>query len=233
MALFSEDDLLPLSVLADLLFCERRAALHLIERIWVDNLFTVEGTHLHQKIDQYLPVESRDSLRIYRGLMLRSLRIGLIGKADVVEFHLVREKGDFSATGLEMSIPLAGISGRWLPYPVEYKRGRLRHERGFEAQLCAQALCLEEMLHCAVPEGAIFYGKNRRRQAVRFDERLRKETEAAALRLHDLFRSGKTPPARYEKKCDSCSLLELCLPKIAGAAKNVDRFLSRMLAEQT
>ncbi len=223
MAIFLEEDLLPLSLLADLLFCERRAALHQIERAWEDNLFTVEGTHLHKKVDDDLPVESRGDVRISRGLMLRSLRMGLIGKADVVEFHRL---GDESGIYLERG------AGLWGPYPVDYKRGRMRREKGFEIQLCAQALCLEEMLHCPVPEGALFYGKNRRRQVVSFDEQLRRETEEAAARLHALVRSGRTPPARYAKKCESCSLINLCMPKVTGVRKNVGRYLSRVLADK-
>jgi CRISPR-associated exonuclease Cas4 len=219
---FSEDEFLPLSVLADLLFCERRAALHQIERVWEENLFTVEGSHLHQKVDDDLPVESRGHVRISRGLMLRSMSMGLVGKADVVVFH---------RTEIAQGISLAGVSGLWRPYPVDYKRGRIRHEVGFEVQLCAQALCLEEVLGCPVPEGALFYGKNRRRQVVRFDHQLRGETGEAATRLHELVRSGKTPPARYEKKCESCSLLNICLPKAAGAGKSVGRYLARILAE--
>jgi CRISPR-associated exonuclease Cas4 len=126
-------------------------------------------------------------------------------------------------------VPLGDAYGLWRPFPVDYKRGRLRHEEGFEIQLCAQALCIEEMLGVAVPVGAIFYGKPRRRLEVIFDADIRKRTEQAAFRLHDLFRSGQTPPARYEKKCENCSLTDLCMPKVTGTAKSVAKYLSRML----
>ncbi|MFH7320144.1 CRISPR-associated protein Cas4 [Desulfurivibrio sp. D14AmB] len=233
MGIYLEDDLLPLSVLADLVFCERRAALHQIETIWEDNLFTVEGTHLHKKVDDDLPVESRGDVRISRGLMLRSFRLGLVGKTDVVEFHRLTGEAITPLVGMAAGVTLDEATGLRRPFPVEYKRGRLRREKGFEVQLCAQALCLEEMLHCPVPEGALFYGKNRRRQVVRFDdELLRRETEVAAKRLHELVRSGITPQARYAKKCESCSLINLCVPKVAGAGKSVGRYLSRMLAEE-
>jgi len=231
VGLYSEDDLLPLSLLADLLFCERRAALHQIERIWEDNLFTVEGTYLHEKVDSDLPVVSRGDIRIARGLMLRSLRLGLSGKTDVVEFHRIDPSSSGNAAGLARGVALAGVSGLWRPYPVEYKRGRLRYEEGFVVQICAQALCLEEMLGCAVPEGAIFYGQPRRRLDVAFDETLRHKTEVAARQLHELVASGQTPPARYEKKCERCSLMHLCMPKVAGRGKGVNRYLSRELAE--
>ena len=230
MSLYSEDELLPLSALADLLFCERRAALHQIEGFWEDNLFTIEGTHLHKKVDEVLPPESRGPMRVVRGLLLRSLSLGLSGKADVVELH--RFSGQDKVASQEEgqiapAVVLPGLSGFWWPYPVDYKRGRLRHEEGFEAQLCAQALCLEEMLGGAVPEGAVYYGKPRRRLAVVFDTPLRAKTQAAAYRLHELVASGQTPPARYEKKCDSCSLLALCLPRVTeGRHRRVASYLS-------
>jgi CRISPR-associated exonuclease Cas4 len=229
---FSEDDLLPISALADVVFCERRAALHHLEGIWEDNVFTVEGTFLHQKVDGKDRVESRGDLRVERGLRLRSLRLGLTGKADVVEFHRLAEaeaaSGDESGA-LPVGIRLAGARGLWQPFPVEYKRGRLRREEGYEVQLCAQALCLEEMLSVAVPVGAVFYGQPRRRLEVTFSEELRRETESAAARLHELTRAGKTPPARYEKKCESCSLISLCMPKTTGGRKSVDRYLSGII----
>ncbi|OGQ95099.1 MAG: CRISPR-associated protein Cas4 [Deltaproteobacteria bacterium RIFOXYD12_FULL_57_12] len=234
MKIFTEEELLPLSLIQHLLFCQRRAALVEIEGLWEDNLFTVEGTHLHQKVDDDLSLESRGDLRVTRGLMLHSFELGLSGKADVVEFHRLSEAAVVSSLtpeGKAVGIPVAGARGVWRPYPVDYKRGRLRYEEGFEAQLCAQALCLEEMLGVAVPEGAIYYGKPRRRLVVMFDDHLRTNTRDAARRLHELVGSGKTPQARYEKKCDSCSLLSLCMPKVTGSTKSVSKYLSRVLAD--
>ncbi|MDP2735313.1 MAG: CRISPR-associated protein Cas4 [bacterium] len=225
---FSEDDLLPVSALADLVFCERRAVLHHVEGIWNDNVFTVEGTFLHRKVDAEDRLESRGDLRIARSLRLRSLRLGLSGIADVVEFHRLPEAGAASASesgNLTVCVPLPGARGLWQPFPVEYKRGRLRREEGYEVQLCAQALCLEEMLGVAVPVGAVFYGQPRRRLEVAFTAGLRAQTESAAARMHELTRSGKTPLARYEKKCDSCSLIGLCLPKTLGKAHTVGNYL--------
>ena len=208
---YAEDDLLPLSALQHLLFCERQCALIHIEQIWTENLFTAEGRIMHERVDSGEHL-SRNGVRVETALALRSLRLGLSGKADVVEFH----RDD---------------QGAWGPYPVEYKRGKPKSANWDQVQLCAQALCLEEMLHCQVPEGALFYGKPRRRQVVCFDEKLRGETEEAAARLHQLVRSGVTPPSHYEKKCDSCSLVQLCLPKIAAKGKSVGRYLARMLME--
>lgn len=209
--LYTEDELLPLSALQHLLFCERRCALVHIEQVWSENRFTAEGRILHERVDGG-ECQTRNNVRIERAVALRSLRLGLSGKADVVEFH--RDE-----------------AGDWRPYPVEYKRGKPKAANWDQVQLCAQALCLEEMLACRVPEGALFYGKNRRRQVVRFDDLLRRQTEEACSRLRALVRSGITPPGRYEKKCESCSLMNLCMPKIAEAGRTVGRYLSRMLAE--
>ncbi|HRT04752.1 MAG TPA: CRISPR-associated protein Cas4 [Kiritimatiellia bacterium] len=196
---YSEDDLLPLSALQHLLYCERQCALIHIEQVWSENRFTAEGRLAHDHVHS-TGHETRGDMHIARDLSLRSLRLGLIGKADVVEFH--------GAT----------------PYPVEHKRGHSKSNRCDEVQVCAQALCLEEMLGKPVPEGALFYGEPRRRTLVTFDPALRAETEAAAARLHRLLESGRTPPAVYDKaKCERCSLLDLCKPRIAG---DVSRYLS-------
>lgn len=232
---YSEEDLLPVSALADLVFCERRTALHFVEGAWEDNPFTVEGTHLHQRVDALESAEVRGNLRIARGLRLRSLQLGLVGKADVVEFHRVDHvsvsEEIVPGGGMADSVRLPGVSGRWRPFPVEYKRGRLRREEGYEVQLCAQAFCLEEMLSVKVPSGAIFYGQPRRRLEVIFDGQLRKQTETAAARLHQIVGAGKTPPARYEKKCERCSLLNLCLPGVTGSRRSARSYLRRGLAD--
>ncbi len=211
--MFPEDDLLPLSALTDIVFCERRCALHRIEQIWQENVATTEGHHLHDKVHEP-DSESRGNVRIVRGLRLRSLRLGITGIADVVEFH--RPEGE-------------PASKPWRPFPVEYKRGVLRHELSFEVQLCAQALCLEEMLNVAVPCGAMFYGLSRRRFDVTFDDTLRARTEQAAQRAHSLVEAGITPPAVYDERCDKCSLKELCLPKETGGGRSVARYLEECL----
>lgn len=208
-ATFDEDDLLPLSALQHLLFCERQCALIHIERLWAENRLTVEGHHLHERADAGRG-ETRGDLRVARALPLRSLRLGLTGKADVVEFH--------------------GQLGAERVVPVEYKRGRPKENRSDEVQLCAQALCLEEMLGVVVPAGALFYGTTRRRTEVPFDAELRATTEEAAARLHALVSSGTTPRAVREPKCESCSLLELCLPAPANRSRSAAGYLERGLA---
>lgn len=219
---FPEEDLAPISALADLVYCERRAALHHVELVWEDNLFTMEGTLLHERSDEY-ETEVRGDLRIVRGLRLRSLRLGLTGKADVVEFHRV--------SGMEAGVSLDGAPGRWRPVPVEYKRGRLRKEEGYEIQLCAQAMCLEEMLNVTIPSGAIYYGSTRRRLDIAFDEELRRETESAVMDLRELLNGNATPQAIHGPKCEKCSLVDLCLPKVAGKKGDIERYLRKAITE--
>jgi len=207
MAVYSEDDLIPLSALQHMLFCERQSALIHIEQIWSENLFTAEGRIMHDKVDT-AKYEKRRNVRIEFGVPLRSLRLGLIGKADVVEFHKVGKK--------------------WHPFPVEYKRGKPKQDNSDKVQLCAQALCLEEMMNVEIPKGALFYGKTRRRQDVVLDNDLRMETEETALKVHELIKSGITPPPEFSKKCKSCSLVQVCMPK---ARRKVSNYLMRAMEE--
>ncbi len=226
--MYDEDDLLPLSALQHLVFCERRAALIHLEGAWDENVATIEGKNLHDRSHD-AGTEVRGDVRITRGLPLRSLRLGLSGKTDVVEFHLL------TADEPEVSgVALPGISGRWRPCPVEYKRGRLRNEPSFEIQLCGQALCLEEMLNVPVPKGALFYGKSLRRKEVIFTDNLRYDTEIVTKRLHILFNRKDTPKADYVKnKCKQCSLFELCLPQQICLSRSVQPYLTRAVEEST
>ena len=219
--MYSEDDLLPLSGLQHLLFCERQCALIHVEQLWVENLYTAEGRIMHERVDSGRS-ESRGDVRLAFGLPLRSLRLGLVGKADVVEFHREEGQAELKQSGVLL----------WRPFPVEYKRGRPKKELWDKIQLCAQALCLEEMLGVDVPKGALFYGKTRRRMDVSFDAGLRRETEEASLRLHDLIASGVTPAARYDEKCESCSFVSLCLPKATTGRRSVTRYLAEVIRQQ-
>jgi len=219
--MYEEDDLIPISALQHLLFCERRAALVFIDGLWEDNIYTAQGTVLHEQAHK-IETETRGDVRIVRGLWLRSLRLGLLGRADIVEFH--RLESEYSANG----IAIIGADGTWQPVPIEYKRGRLRNEEGYDIQLCAQALCLEEMLHVHIPIGALFYGKTMRRLPVTFDEELRQQTVAAATRLHGIIRGNLPPVARRDAKCQFCSLAELCLPKATGPHHSVKRYLKEV-----
>ena len=219
---YVEADCLPLSALQHLLFCERQCALIHLEGVWADTAFTVEGSHLHKKADDR-GYESRGEVRSARGLPLRSLRLGLIGKADVVEFHRCGSDNP-------SAVPVPGIDGRWAPFPVEFKRGRPKRNRCDEVQVCAQALCLEEMLGVSIPEGALFYGQTKRRLGVVFDPDLRGETEKTVARLHGLIAAGVTPRAVRESKCDNCSLLNHCLPGSIAPGRSAARYLAEAFA---
>jgi len=208
---YTEEDLIQLSALQHFVFCERQCALIHIEQIWSENLFTAEGRIMHDKADSN-KFESRGNVRIDYSVPLRSLRLGLSGKADVVEFHKMED-------------------GTWLPFPVEYKRGKPKADDCDKVQLCAQAICLEEMLKVEIKEGALFYGQTRRREDVVFDDRLRTVTEDISRRVHELIASGLTPKAEYSKKCESCSLLDLCLPKTCGKTKSVSKYLLTAMEE--
>jgi CRISPR-associated exonuclease Cas4 len=203
--MFSEDELLPISALQHLLFCPRQCALIHTEQLWAENLLTAEGRIAHEKVDEE-GAETRSGRRIVFGLPLRSFRLGLVGKADVVEFS-------------------GGDGGQAIVFPVEHKRGRPKQKDCDRVQLCAQAVCLEEMLGVTVAEGALFYGKTRRREDVAFDAGLRGLTEETALELHRLLDSGITPRAEYGKKCWSCSLINVCMPKVSAARRSVKHYM--------
>jgi len=179
---------LPISALNHLLYCERRVALVHLEQVWANNRFTAEGNVLHE-IAHNGADESQRGMRITRALPLVSVVHAMSGEADVVEFH---KNGSI--------------------VPIEYKRGKAKLHRADEVQLCAQAICLEEMLNVTIPSGCLFYGETRRRTTVPFDDELRAVTIRAIERLHELVASRVTPLALREKKCDKCSLIEICMP---------------------
>ncbi|NWG03435.1 MAG: CRISPR-associated protein Cas4 [Syntrophaceae bacterium] len=207
-----EEDFIQLSALQHFAFCPRQCALIHIEQVWDENRMTAEGRIMHEKVHEQ-DRESRGNVRIEYGVPLRSLRLGLVGKADVVEFHRLDKK-------------------TWQPFPVEYKRGKPKLDNCDIIQLCAQAICLEEMLSVPVINGAIFYGRTRRRFDVSFDDHLRIETEEMAQKTHQLIASGKTPPPTYEKRCENCSLIIECMPKTIGKVPSVRRYLRRMIDMQ-
>lgn len=218
--MYDESDLLPLSALQHLLFCERQCALIHLEQLWVENILTAKGRHEHEKVDSGVE-ESRGDRCIVRGLPLRSLRLGLIGKSDVVELHRCGN-GESGAT-------VPGYSGIWRLFPVEYKHGRSKIENCDRVQLCAQALCLEEMLNVEIVSGALFYHAIRRREEVPFNETLRAETEELVNQLHRLINEGVTPPAIHDKRCRNCSLKEFCLPGQTNGHRSAKAYLERMI----
>jgi CRISPR-associated exonuclease Cas4 len=209
---FHEDDLIPISALQHYLYCPRRCALIHIERLWEENRLTAEGNLLHDRADKPM-IEQRHGVRTITAMPLSNAELGIAGVADVVEFH-VDENSEY-------------------PYPVEYKRGKPKSHRTYEVQLCAQALCLEAMFKQRVEEGALFYGLPRRRQVVVFDTALRGLTLETIRNTRDMFAAGRTPSATYEaKRCDACSLLDLCQPRLLARAGRVDAWLIRQLQDE-
>jgi CRISPR-associated exonuclease Cas4 len=208
---YSEDDLIQLSSLQHYAFCPRQCALIHVEQVWTENLLPAEGQIMHEHVHEEGD-ESRGDVRIERGVSLRSLQLGLIGKADVIEYHRQAD-------------------GSWQAFPVEYKRGKPKPDDSDKVQLCAQALCLEEMLNVHIPAGALFYGKTRRRLDVEFDEALRRETQGVAQKAQELIESGQTPKPVYAKRCESCSLVAECMPKTMQKKRSVESYLKRMLNE--
>jgi CRISPR-associated exonuclease Cas4 len=208
---YEPDELVPISALTQYAYCPRRCALIHIEQMWEENKFTAEGRIMHEHVHDEGD-ESRGDVRIERGASLRSLRLGLIGKADVIEYHRQAD-------------------GTWRAFPVEYKRGKPKPDHSDKVQLCAQAICLEEMLNVYIPAGALFYGKTRRRLDVDFDEALRWETQEVAKRTHDLIDAGITPAPVYAKRCESCSLMAECMPRTIQKKRSVESYLKRMLDE--
>ena len=203
-----EDALIPLSALQHQLFCPRQCALIHVEGLWAEDGATAEGRILHERVDAGRP-ERRPGVRIVRGLALRSLALGVSGVADVVEF--------------------SGRPPR--PFPVEYKRGKPKSHRADEVQLCAQAICLEEMFGGEVSAGALFYGKTRRRQTIAFDVALRLLTAETAAAARGSIAAGYTPPPVRMAACRRCSLETLCQPARLEKPPHIARWLAAQIAD--
>lgn len=210
-----------LSGLQHFAFCRRQWALIHLEQQWAENLLTVQGSLLHQKAHDHDSRELRGDVLTTRGLQVSSSSLGVSGACDVVEFHR-------AASG----VLLRGQSGLWQVYPVEYKRGMPKSIDADRLQLCAQGLCLEEMLCCEIPEGALFYGESRRREIVLFTDELRAQVRACLEEMHALYRRKHTPKVKPSRHCNACSLRELCLPKLCRKQPVQDYLRARMEDER-
>ena len=203
--MYADDDLLMLSGIQHMAFCPRQWALIHIEQQWAENRLTVEGHLLHERVDDPFITDTRKNVVTCRSLAVVSYKLGLYGVVDVVEFY----PSDSSVNATE----LHGKRGFWKPVPVEYKRGSPKPDPIDEVQLCAQALCLEEMYHVNISEGYLYYGETRHRHQVVFTDELKTLVERYAGEMHRLFEKRITPLPDYQPRCKSCSLVNECLPK--------------------
>ena len=217
---YSEDDYLQLSGLQHFAFCRRQWALIHIEQQWRDNMHTVEGQILHERTHDKGIRERSSGKIVIRALHIASAELGVSGICDVVEFY--RD---------DNGIRLDGEEGLWRPYPVEYKRGRIKPGPEDRLQLCAQAMCLEEMLGCCIEEGASYYGEIRRREHVFLDGELRSQVYQYLNEMHEYSRRGYTPKVKTGKQCGSCSLKELCLPVLCRKVSAVEYIKERVNLE--
>lgn len=212
-------EMLQLSGLQHFAFCPRQWALIHLEMQWHENQRTAEGRIFHTRAHDGPTHEFRDGVLILRDLRVFSNRLGISGSCDVVEMH--RDPAGIS---------LPSYEGTWQPYPVEYKRGKPKDIEADRLQLCAQALCLEEMLLCTIPEGALFYGDTHRREAVPIDDALRTQAETMLRQMHQYLRAGHTPKAKQTKSCNACSLQDVCLPRLSRLA-NVSSYINEQMED--
>jgi CRISPR-associated exonuclease Cas4 len=221
---YPEDDWLALSGIQHFSFCQRQWALIHIEELWNENERTAGGRIEHERTHDYAQSEKRGDLLVLRDLRVFSPALGVTGDCDVVEFHK-------DASGVE----LVGREGRWSAYPVEYKHGEAKQNDADRLQLCGEAMCLEEMLGCDTPEGALFYERTKRREKVPLDDALRNTVREMFAQMHRLYSRGYTPRVRPSKSCNACSLKDLCLPelmKVQSAQKYIAKNLHEISDEE-
>ncbi|NMD43782.1 MAG: CRISPR-associated protein Cas4 [Firmicutes bacterium] len=209
---YEEEDLLPLSGIQHFAFCERQWGLIHVENQWVENLRTAEGRLLHERVDDPYFTESRGEVRIIRSVPLQSRSLGLFGIADVLEIHRNQDGQSSSAYSI-----------------VEYKRGKPKPDDRDEVQLCAQAICLEEMLGMTLVYGYMYYGETRHRHRVEFNDQLRTRVKILADKMHLLFAHGITPPTVKGSHCKNCSMKDVCLPKLGGSGKKVEIYMATIV----
>ena len=197
---------LPLSWVSQICYCPRRAGLLLNERLWAESRDTAKGRAEHERVHTKRVEKRGDTVKLYEYTVFSdTLRLG--GKCDCVE--AVRDASGCRIPAADFPVQL---------YPIEYKHGTLRDEEEYKIQLCAQALCLEEMFSAKIPEGALYFISSHRRLPIPLDDALRSRTRLLAGQLHTLRQTLSTPPAEYSAKCRRCSLLELCAPKVKASA---------------
>ncbi len=216
---YKEEDFLLLSGIQHFVFCKRQWALIHIEQQWHENLRTIEGEILHKKAHDTALKEKRGDLIISRGMPIYSRTLGLTGACDVVELQK-------AADGVE----IYGREGTYKPVPIEYKRGKPKDDESDLLQLCAQAICLEEMLLCNIPEAFLFYGEIKHRHNVKLDEGLRERVGIIAKEMHEVYEKRYTPKVKPSKRCKACSLVEYCMPKLLKNPSGI-RYIKKTILE--
>lgn len=225
---YEEDEMLMLSGIQHFVFCKRQWGLIHLEQQWAENVLTFEGRQMHRRADDPYFNETRGDVLISRAMPLVSSSLGLYGVADVVEFHAVAD------TSKETNkVKLSGRRGWWRPYPVEYKRGNKKEDDCDEAQLCAQAIALEDIFGITIIEGALYYGERERRVPVKFDSLLRERVRKLSLEMHEAFASGVTAKPVFAPKCKSCSLVDICKPKMSFGSGSTERYMREYLMDDT
>lgn len=203
-------------------FCKRRWALIHIEQQWSENALTLEGHYMHERVHDSSFTQSRGAVLLCRGMPVRSEQLRITGNCDMVELYRAED-----------GILLQGREGRWRVYPVEYKHGQSDRRGADVLQLCAQAMCLEEMLVTDIPEGAIYYGKTRRRERFLLTQSLRDQVRDCVAKMHALFERGHTPKVKPGKACKSCSMLEACQPALLDERRSARTYIQKALEEET
>lgn len=217
---YQEEDFLMLSGIQHFIFCRRQWALIHVEQQWMENFYTVDGELFHEKAHDDKKRERRDGSILSHGMKIFSRQLGISGNCDVVEFRPDEE-----------GISLAGEIGRYQPIPIEYKRGKSKAHDADEVQLCAQAMCLEEMLLCRIPSGYLFYGETRRRKQVDFSEEMRSRVTDLVKEMHAYYARGYTPKGKKSKGCQACSVKDICIPRLENTP-TVAAYLARFLNER-
>lgn len=217
---YNEENFLQLAGLQHFTFCRRQWALIHIEQQWVENVLTVKGNLFHEKVHDGYSSEKRKNVIISRGMPVHSRSLGISGECDVVEF--VRA---------DTGITLPGREGKYILYPIEYKRGRTKITDEDRMQLTAQAICLEEMFLTEIPQAYLFYGETRRREVVEISNELKNECRKLTQEMHQLYARGYTPKVKRTKKCEACSLKSICLPKLEKG-RNVALYVTEHMKEE-
>jgi CRISPR-associated exonuclease Cas4 len=222
--LYSEDDMLMLSGIQHIAFCPRQWALIHLEQQWDDNKLTAEGKIQHEHVDDPFYRQKIGNVITLRKVSIASKTLGLYGFADIVELY-----ASDTATN---AIRHPQYDGFWKPYPIEYKHGKEKSDECDKVQLTAQVICLEEQYGIHIENGALFYAKTKHREVVSINEKLRDQTRYYAKLMHEIFSRGALPKAKKESYCKNCSLIDICMPKIADKG-SVSAYLKTNLYEET